>query len=26
LVFSATGTYKFHCAIHSMMTATIVIS
>lgn len=26
LVFSTTGSYKFHCAIHSAMTGTIVIS
>jgi plastocyanin len=26
LVFSAAGTYKFHCSIHSQMTGTIVIS
>jgi len=26
LVFSVAGTYKFHCAIHSKMTGTIVIS
>lgn len=25
LVFALTGTYKFHCAIHSKMTGTIVI-
>ena len=26
LVFSAAGTYPFHCAIHSKMTGTIIIS
>jgi plastocyanin len=26
LVFSATGSYRFHCAIHSSMTGSIVIS